>query len=145
MKKYKPIDEVISVYDVPKELWESESLMKEKPNWNKTNYTESEKIYQNKEFIILKVKSNKKIGFIVYNTKKEWENGHSHLNSRTIAEIVIKNVIYKRKPKTNNLYVLKSHARVSDDKRYIKFIEDLIKVKKSKTKNNYINKKGGRK
>lgn len=43
MKKYKPIDEVISVYDVPKELWESESLMKEKPNWNKTNYTESEK------------------------------------------------------------------------------------------------------
>ena len=71
MKKYKPIDEVLKVYDVPKELWESESLMKEKPNWNKTNYTESEKIYQNKEFIILKVKSNKKIGFIVYNTKKE--------------------------------------------------------------------------
>ena len=64
MKKYKPIDEVLKVYDVPKELWKSESLMKEKPNWNKTNYTESEKIYQNKEFIILKVKSNKKIGFI---------------------------------------------------------------------------------
>lgn len=145
MKKYKPIDEVISVYDVPKELWESESLMKEKPNWNKTNYTESEKVYQNKEFIILKVKSNKKIGFIVYNTKKEWENGHSHLNSRAISEIVIKNVIYKRKPKTNNLYVLKSHARVSNDEKYIKFIENLIEVKRSKEKNKYINRKGGRK
>ena len=65
MKKYKPIDEVISVYDVPKELWESESLMKEKPNWNKTNYTESEKIYQNKEFIILKVKKRLDLLYII--------------------------------------------------------------------------------
>ena len=145
MKKYKPIDEVLKVYDVPKELWESESLMKEKPNWNKINYTESKKIYQNKEYIILKVKSNKKIGFIVYNTKKNWENGHSHLNSRAISESVIKNVIYKRKPKTNNLYVLKSHARVSNDEKYIKFIENLIEVKRSKEKNKYINRKGGRK
>ena len=119
--------------------------MKEKPNWNKKNYTESEKIYQNKEFIILKVKSNKKIGFIVYNTKKNLENGPSHLNSRAISEIVIKNVIYKRKPKTNNLYVLKSHARVSNDEKYIKFIENLIEVKRSKEKNKYINRKGGRK
>ena len=87
MKKYKPIDEVISVYDVPKELWESESLMKEKPNWNKTNYTESEKIYQNKEFIILKVKSNKKIGFIVYNTKKE---GNITINNSTFSGSTIK-------------------------------------------------------
>ncbi len=145
MKKYKPIDEVLKVYDVPKELWESESLMKEKPNWKKKNYTESKKIYQNKEYIILKVKSNKKIGFIVYNTKKNWENGHSHLNSRAISESVIKNVIYKRKPKTNNLYVLKSHARVSNDEKYIKFIEELIEVKKSKSKNKYVNRKGGRK
>lgn len=30
MKKYKPIDEVISVYDVPKELWESERFNERK-------------------------------------------------------------------------------------------------------------------
>ena len=31
-------------------------------------------IYRKDEFIILKVSE----GFIVYNTKKEWENGHSN-------------------------------------------------------------------
>ena len=145
MKKYRQIDEILGVSQVPKNLWEAENLMKEIPNWNKSNNTESEKIYEYKEFVILKVKHNKKIGFIVYNTNKEWENGHTHLNSRTISEIVIKNVAQKRKPKTNNLYVLRSHARVSNDEKYIKFIEGLIETKKNKEKKKYINKKGVRK
>lgn len=145
MKKYKQIDEIIGVSEVPKKLWEAENLMKEIPNWNKSNNTESKKIYEYKEFVILKVKHDKKIGFIVYNTNKEWENGHTHLNSRTISEIVIKNVAQKRKPKTNNLYVLRSHARVSNDEKYIKFIEELIETKKNKEKKKYINKKGVRK
>lgn len=130
---------------VPKKLWDLENLMKEIPNWNKNNYSKSEKVYQNKEFIILKVQNGKKTSFIVYNTKKEWSKGHTHLHTRTIAEILIKNVINKRKPKTNNLYVLRSHIRVSDDEKYIKFIEELIETKKNKEKKQYINKKVVRK
>ena len=55
MKKYRPIDEVLKVYDVPKKLWETESLMKEIPNFDKS-ITESKKIYEYKEYIILQVK-----------------------------------------------------------------------------------------
>lgn len=144
MKKYRPIDEVLKVYDVPKKLWETESLMKEIPNFDKS-ITESKKIYEYKEYIILQVKHNKKVGFIVYNTNKKWENGHTHLNSRSIAEIVIKNVDKKRKPKTSNLYVLRSHIRVSNDEEYIKFIENLIETKKNKERKHYLNRKGVRK
>ncbi len=42
-------------------------------------------IYRKDEFIILKVSE----GFIVYNTKKEWENGHSHLKSLKAAKTAI--------------------------------------------------------
>lgn len=144
MKKYIQIDDILRVYDVPKKLWETESLMKKIPNFDKSNI-DSKKIYEYKEYIILKVQHKKKIGFIVYNTKKDWESGHTHLNSKTIAEIVIKNVDKRKKPKTNNLYILKSHIRVSNDSKYIKFIESLIETKKSKEKKAYINKKGVRK
>lgn len=144
MKKYIEINKVLKVYDVPKKLWETESLMKEIPNFDKSNI-DSKKIYEYKEYIILKVEHKKRIGFIVYNTKKDWESGHTHLNSKSVAEIVIKNVDQRRKPKTNNLYLLKSHIRVSNDLKYIKFLEDLIETKKNKDKKVYINKKGVRK
>lgn len=144
MKKYIEINKVLKVYDVPKKLWETESLMKEIPNFDKSNI-DSKKIYEYKEYIILKVEHKKRIGFIVYNTKKDWESGHTHLNSKSVAEIVIKNVDQRRKPKTKNLYLLKSHIRVSNDLKYIKFLEDLIETKKNKDKKVYINKKGVRK
>ena len=38
----------------------------------------SQKVYEKDHYIILKVKSGKKVGYIAYNTRKEWENGHTH-------------------------------------------------------------------
>ena len=38
----------------------------------KGKYDASQKVYEKDEFIILKVNSGKKVGYIAYNTKKEW-------------------------------------------------------------------------
>ena len=87
----------------------------------------------------LKVKSGKKIGYIAYNTNKEWEEGHTHLESFNMAKTIIDNVLRHKKPKTKNLYLLHSHKRLSDDPRYIRFIDDIIAAKKNKDKRGYRN------
>lgn len=102
-------------------------------------YDNSHKVYEKDEFIILKVHSGKKVGYIAYNTKKEWKDGHTHLDSFDMAKTIISNVIKHKKPKTNNMYLLKSHIRLCEDDDYIKFIEELIEVKKSKNKQTYRN------
>ncbi len=99
----------------------------------------SQKVYEKGEFIILKVHSGNKIGYIAYNTKKEWENGHTHLDSFDMAKTIISSVIQRKKPKTTNIYLIRSHARLSNDAEYIRFIEELIEVKKSKGKQVYRN------
>ncbi len=107
----------------------------------KTKYDKSQKVYEKEHYIILKVKSGKKVGYIAYNTHKEWEEGHTHLESFNMAKTVIDNVIKHKKPKTKNVYLLYSHIRLSDDPSYIKFIDSLIYMKKHKTKHVYINNK----
>ena len=101
----------------------------------------SQKVYEKEHFIILKVRSGKKIGYIAYNTNKEWEDGHTHLESFNMAKTMIDNVIRHKKPKTKNIYLLNSHIRLSDDPKYIRFINDIIRAKKNKTKPNYRNSK----
>lgn len=97
------------------------------------------KVYERDEYVILKVHSGKRVGYIAYNTKKEWEDGHTHLESFDMAKTIIANVINHKKPKTNNMYLLKSHIRLSNDDSYISFIEELMEVKKSKGKQAYRN------
>ena len=105
----------------------------------KGKYDASQKVYEKDEFIILKVNSGKKVGYIAYNTKKEWENGHTHLDSFDMAKTIISNVIKHKKPKTKNLYLIRSHARLSDDPAYVGYIEELIITKKAKGKQEYRN------
>lgn len=99
----------------------------------------SQKVYEKDHYIILKVKSGKKVGYIAYNTRKEWENGHTHLESFNMAKTIIDNVIKHKKPKTKNLYLLQSHMRLSDSEKYDKFITDIVESK-NKNKCNYKNK-----
>jgi len=54
-----------------------------------------------------------------------------------MAKVIIRNVLYKRKPHTKNRYLLKSHQRLSKDQTYIDMIETLIQ--KSKDKQSYKN------
>ena len=78
--------------------------------------------------------SGKKVGYIAYNTRKEWKNGHTHLDSFDMAKTIISNVINHKKPKTKNLYLMRSHSRLSDDIEYIRLIDELIDAKKNKGK-----------
>ena len=105
----------------------------------KEKYKKKKKVYEKQNYIILKVKSGKKIGYIAYNTRKEWEEGHTHLESFNMAKTIIDNVIKHKKPKTKNLYLLQSHIRLTDDPSYVKFINQLVDAKKNKRKTSYRN------
>ena len=105
----------------------------------KEKHDNSKKVYEKEHYIILKVKSGKKIGYIAYNTRKEWEEGHTHLESFNMAKTIIDNVIKHKKPKTKNLYLLQSHIRLTDDPSYVKFINELVDAKKNKRKTSYRN------
>ena len=111
----------------------------EKVGSKKEKYDNSQKVYEKQNYIILKVKSGKKIGYIAYNTRKEWEEGHTHLESFNMAKTIIDNVIKHKKPKTKNLYLLQSHIRLTDDPSYVKFINELVDARKNKRKNGYRN------
>ena len=99
----------------------------------------SKKVYTKEHFIILKVQSGRKVGYIVYNTRKEWEEGHTHLQSFNMAKTIIDNVLKHKIPKTKNLYLLQSHIRLSDSPEYDKLIGEMINAKKFKRKPGYRN------
>lgn len=96
-------------------------------------------VYELDEYIIMEVHSGNRVGYIAYNTNKPWEGSHSHLKSFNMAKTIISNVKNHKKPKTKNLYLMKSHIRLSADEDYIKYIEDLMYVTKSKGKQDYRN------
>ena len=105
----------------------------------KEKHDNSQKVYEKEHYIILKVKSGNKIGYIAYNTRKEWEEGHTHLESFNMAKTIIDNVIKHKKPKTKNVYLLQSHIRLTDDPSYVRFINELMDAKKNKRKVGYRN------
>lgn len=135
VKKWLDITEAFEeVTEVDQSLWEYEELMKQVPNFDKSEG--AKKVYEKKQYMILAVKK----GYIVYNINKPFDNGHSHIKGLDMAKVIIDNCLKKRRPKTTNLYLLSSHARVSDDDKYIKLINELIEAKKSKGKQVYRNK-----
>lgn len=141
VKRYISAEDILRATE-RRELNEDErkyrSLMQEVPNFNHEKYTCDKRVYESDKFVVLKVKSKGKIGYIVHNTKKPFEIGHTHLNSFGMAKVMINNVINKKNPKTNNIYLLESHIRLSDDEKYIAYIKHLIEAKKCK-KDEYFN------
>lgn len=87
-------------------------------------------IYRKDEFIILKASE----GFIVYNTKKEWENGHSHLKSFKAAKTAINLVQKDKLPRSREFYYLTTLQRISAEEEYIERIEQLKQTMKERGK-----------
>ena len=141
VKKYIDVEELIRRAE-KEELQQHEEhykdMMQEIPNFNHENQYTDKRVYENKGFIILKVKSKGKTGYIIHNTKKPFKEGHSHLKSFEMSKVIINNVILKKTPKTSNMYLLESHIRLSDDKQYISYIKGLMEVRKCK-KGDYVN------
>lgn len=128
------IDELNNATELSRYLYLYDQQMKEVPNFDKTDG--AKKVYERKEYIILAVKK----GYVVYNTEKSFIKGHSHIYGFNVAKTVIDNCIRKKMPKTRNLYLLTSHARVSNDEKYIRLVQELIEAKSDKRKLKYRNK-----
>lgn len=94
------------------------------------------KIYERKEFMIFKVKN----GYIVYNAKKSFQEGHTHLRHFEAAKTAIDLVIRKKIPRSTQRYYLTSLMRLSDDDIYINKIKELMesRIQKGK-KDKYYN------
>lgn len=133
-KKWIDGNKIADVTEVPKDLYGYDDLMKSVPNFDKSEG--AKKIYQCKQYIILNVKK----GYIIYNTEMPFLKAHTHVRSYRVAKTIINNCIMKKIPKTNNLYLLESHIRISNDDKYKKMVEELIEAKKSKDKLKYRNK-----
>lgn len=88
------------------------------------------KIYEKKEFMIFKVKE----GYIAYNTKKNFQEGHTHLKHFEAAKTAIDLVINKKVPRSTDGYYLTSLIRLSEDEFYISKINELIETRERKGK-----------
>jgi len=81
-------------------------------------------------FIVFQVQN----GWIVYNTKKAFENGHTHLKSKCSALAAIDFVLKEKIPKRCGNYYLISLTRISDNEKYVAKVRELISVRGSKGK-----------
>ena len=86
--------------------------------------------YIKKNFIIIKVKN----GYIVHNTEKIFEDGHTHLKSFKASKTAIDLVLNGKIPRSTNFYYLESLIRLSKDTKYINKIKELIEVRWQKGK-----------
>ena len=64
-------------------------------------------------------------GFIVYNTSKHWDHGHSHISDFNLAISAIKLSVRKELPRNQSKYFIQSLVRLSNDKEYINRLLDL--------------------
>lgn len=88
------------------------------------------KIYEKKEFMIFKVKES----YIAYNTRKNFQEGHTHLKHFEAAKTAIDLVINKKVPRSTDGYYLTSLIRLSEDEFYISKINELIETREQKGK-----------
>ena len=76
----------------------------------------SVQVYQDSNFKVYKAGN----GFILHNTHKSFQNGHTHVQSYDTCMVMIKLVEKKQLPKSHSKYFIESLIRISSDKRYIR-------------------------
>lgn len=70
--------------------------------------------------------SNLHNGFIVHNTRKEFSEGHTHINSFSTAKYVAYLALYQKLPKKNlSPYLIESVIRISSNPKYIQELTDI--------------------
>lgn len=85
-------------------------------------------IYCKRGYIVFRVND----GFVIHNTNKEFENGHTHIENFNTAKHVIDLVSHKSLPHHLSRYLLISLMRLSDDQEYIVKVNELLSNKKKK-------------
>lgn len=118
---YKDISKVIeATVEVPQKYWDMEELMREKPNFDKS--VGSKKIYERKEYAIYKVKR----GYIVHNTNKPFEDGHTHIYNYNKAKSIIDLAVRKKMPNTPRQWEIECLLRIVKDEKYKKKLRSLL-------------------
>lgn len=80
------------------------------------------------QFIILPYEN----GWIVYNMKLPFKDGHTHLRNRKSAVAAVDFVLKGKIPKRTGFYYLQSLMRISDNESYRTKVGELIEVRKGK-------------
>jgi hypothetical protein len=84
--------------------------------------------------------------YIVHNIRKEFSEGHTHLNHFNTAKFVIDLSIHKSLPSHRNRYILVSLFRLAEDPKYKNKIKELLDSNNkggNPDKINHIKKKKG--
>lgn len=85
----------------------------------------SDVVYRSREYIILSKRKHDKTGFIVVNTKKEFNQGHTHVTNFNSAKTLIKLSQKCKIPNSKNKYFIQSLIRISRDKTYINRLNNM--------------------
>lgn len=83
-----------------------------------------------KQFIVFQVSN----GWIVYNTDKEFKQGHTHLRSKQSALALVDFALKEKIPRRCGFYYLISLCRVSNNIDFVGKVLSLIDVRKGKGK-----------
>lgn len=70
--------------------------------------------------------SSKEERYIVYNTNKEWGNGHTHIKTLKQAEYLCDCIKKTKVPNNVNKYFIISLIRLSNDKKYLGKLESKL-------------------
>lgn len=95
--------------------------MRDKPNFDKS--PGARKIYQRKEYVIYQVKH----GYIVHNTKKHFEEGHTHIHNYFKAKSIIDLAVRKKLPNTPRDWEIESLIRITRNGNYKEELRSLLK------------------
>lgn len=82
----------------------------------------NEIVFRRKQYVLIK----KRDYYMVVNTYKEFSDGHTHIQSKDVGVIMIKNLVEGKLPETRNVHLLESYLRVASDKKYKQQIIRLI-------------------
>lgn len=119
VKKWIDASMIADREDIPNTLFKYDDLMREKPNWSKNS--NGRKIYTRKEYSIYSVSD----GFIIHNTKKRFDKGHTHVRSYHKAKSIIDLAIRKKIPSTLKSWEIKSLIRIGNDEKYINKLKEI--------------------
>ena len=126
-KKFYEADDILNQIEGKEKFTEIDKqygkLMSEIPNFNKRK-DNSIIIYRRGDYIIIKTK---KKSYIVINKKKSFKQGHTHTKDFKYSKSLIDLAIRKKLPRKANKKVITSLIRISDDKNYIKNLEEYRK------------------
>ena len=100
-----------------------------------------QKIYENKQFIILGDDGKKKRpAYILINKRKGFDNGHTHIDNFNTAKWIMNLYMNRKLPHDlGSVYLLQSLVRISDDVEYTRKVTELLEAKINKKKREYVN------